>query len=169
MTDFFPYIGRIVTDHEEGFVDNPADHGGPTNWGITLPDMRLATRPDDVATLKALSQAEATEIYRTLFWVPNHFDALVSEPLALVLFDQGTVDGYSRAIAALQGLLGLEQDGILGPETAGAANAADGRKLALRFLAGRAVFYTKIVKDDPSQMVFLDGWLDRLFDLCNYL
>jgi len=157
----------IVLEHEGGYVDNHADHGGPTKYGLTLHDLKLGGLSDDVATLKALTQDQARSVYLDVFWTPGHYDELQSDNLAVCLFDQAVLDG-TAAIAGLQTLLDTHPDGVLGPLTVAAANREPNNVVALEFLHARVRYYVGIVKADASQIQFLTGWLDRLFDLVKY-
>lgn len=167
MTTLFDAAITVVLNHEGGYVDNPVDHGGPTNFGLTLHDLKLAGLSDDKDTLKALPIEQAKEIYRNVFWNPGHFDDLTSMDLAICLFDQSILGGPT-AVAGLQIMLSNHPDGVLGPLTVAAANRTNGGDLALRFLRGRAKYYCGIVKSNPDQIEFLSGWLDRLFSLVSY-
>lgn len=169
MSDFFPKAVAVVLGHEGGFVDNPVDNGGPTNKGLTLHDLKLAGLVDNVETLKALTDEQACQVYKSVFWDPEHYGELSSGALAVALFDQGVLEGTPRVVKALQSLLGVPEDGILGPMTLAAVNAENGLKLAFRFLNSRAAYYTHIVRGDPSQVVFLDGWIDRILSLAEYI
>lgn len=160
----FAQVIPVVLAHEGGFVDNPADDGGPTNYGLTLHDLRFAGYTADTATLKALTPADAAEIYRQNFWLPLNFDLLYSPALALVLFDQTVLDG-PKAIQVAQELAGVAADGVIGSETAAALNARDGYELAVGVLKDRVRYYVAIVKNRPDQLQFLTGWVDRIIDL----
>jgi lysozyme family protein len=161
----FDQAVAVVLRHEGStYTDSPTDHGGPTKYGLTLHDLKLAGLASDKPTLQALTEAQARGIYSVVFWDPEHYGDLNSVELATCVFDQRVLGGPT-AVADLQNLLGCRPDGVLGLLTASAANRADGADLALRFLRSRAQYYIKIAKNSPDQLEWVGGWVDRLWDL----
>ena len=73
---------------EGGYVDHPADRGGPTNWGITEAVARSASFMGDV---RDLTKGIAKEIYRSRYWQQPGFDRVVElcPALAAELFGTG--------------------------------------------------------------------------------
>lgn len=59
-----------VIEREGGYVDHPADHGGPTRWGITE---AVARRQGYVGDMRHLPRSDAAAIYRNLYWIAPHF------------------------------------------------------------------------------------------------
>ncbi|WP_366271185.1 putative peptidoglycan-binding domain-containing protein [Segatella copri] len=59
----------------------------------------------------------------------------------------------------------LTVDGIVGNKTLGKINSVDGEWLFKRIWEMRLNFYNSIVKNHPSQKVFLQGWLNRLHSI----
>lgn len=154
-------ISRII-EREGGFVDHPADRGGPTRWGITLAvlsDWRKGKC--DPIDVEKLSVTEAREIYRARFIVGPGFSKIGSEVLRAVLVDYAVNSGPWQAIKSLQRCLGVPVDGILGDETAQAANLKDGNRLSVRVLAQRIRLLGQIIRHDPKQAMFAEGWMNR--------
>jgi lysozyme family protein len=100
---------------EGGYSDNPVDPGGPTNFGITLATLRADPNltAEDV---KKLARAVAREIYRTAYWNRMQCGAL-PPGLDLEVFDFGVNSGPAESVKTLQGLVGVTQDGSVGPIT----------------------------------------------------
>jgi lysozyme family protein len=160
-----------VIRREGGFVNHSADRGGPTKFGITQATLsrrlsRAATRAD----VEALSLDQAREIYRRDYYQGPRIDRL---PAAIqpFVFDSAVNHGPRRAIAFVQqvcnqaGFGQLAVDGVCGPNTMRAAHdAAWAMKdwLLAALVEERRSFYQAIVAADPSQAVFLEGWLNRL-------
>jgi lysozyme family protein len=65
-----------LIDREGDYVNNSADRGGPTRYGITQATARAHGYKGDMA---ALPQAMAAQIYRADYWTAVHFDP-VSRP-----------------------------------------------------------------------------------------
>lgn len=168
MVDFFNAAVKIVLDHEGGYVNDPSDHGGETNFGITQRTLTayLTACPAPLsARVKDLTREQATEIYRSEYWDAVGLARVEEYPVALILFDQGVVSGPGNVIGRVQSLLGLKVDGVLGPQTLTAINRHDGHELAFKLVRATAHHYVAIVEHDSSQLKFLSGWLERLLSL----
>lgn len=148
----------IVLRHEGGFVNHPADPGGATKFGITLNTLsRARGRPASVEDVRRLTEAEAAAIYRRLYWEPLRPDELPGG-LALALFDFAVHSGPARALRVLQGLLGVEPDGLMGPLTLNAARTADPVGTIRRLTRARLAGLTRLA----AWPVFGAGWRRRV-------
>lgn len=99
----------IVLEHEGGYVNNPRDAGGETNFGIS----KRAYPYLDIARLSVFT---AAEIYRRDYWEKCRCDDL-PEGLDLCVVDFAVNAGVSRASKVLQEIVGAEPDGVIGPKT----------------------------------------------------
>ncbi len=107
----------VVLKWEGGFVDNPHDPGGATNMGITIGTLRSYLRhPVTSQDVRNLGISTAKAIYQEYYWDTIKGDELPAG-LDLVVLDTAVNCGPVRAIQLLQGVLGLEQDGHIGPIT----------------------------------------------------
>ena len=72
--------------------------------------------------------------------------------------------GFQKVINSLlaPGQTTLVMDGKIGPLTIAAANKLNQKKLNDALLTYRANFYKQLASNNPSQNVFLAGWLSRL-------
>ena len=137
----------IVLRHEGGYVNDPRDPGGETNWGISkraYPDLDI----------RNLTREQASDIYWRDYWNklrPND----LPEELAIALFDAAVNQGVSKAIRLLQRALGVAQDGVVGGNTLAAVNRT--RDVLARFTAERAIAYANTANFD----VYARGWLRR--------
>lgn len=159
-------IDRLL-HREGGYVDHPADRGGPTNYGIT--QSTLADWRGEAVTVRDVQDidpGEARAIYRNRYWTGPGFDRL-DLPALLVeaVFDTGVHSGPRTAIEILQRAAGTEDDGIIGRLTIRACQRMPARRLTARFLAQRGLFLGYLVGRDPSQEAFRDGWANRLAEL----
>ena len=147
-----------VLKHEGGYVDHPADPGGATNMGITfatLADWRgTAITKDDV---RALTVAEAGEIYRARYWQPVRGDALPSG-VDLAVFDYAVNSGPGRAAKALQQALGVAQDGAIGPKTLDAAAMMPPAVVIIELCRIRMAFLRSL----STWPTFGKGWTRRV-------
>lgn len=169
MADLNLAMPRVFA-REGGYVDNAADHGKQTNKGITIGTLLRHHPGASIDDLKNLTDAEATAIYRADYWDPIHGDAIADQIVAEKVFDLAVNMGVVHAVRILQ--LALCQlgrtvavDGVMGTATIQAAGLETAEVLmpALRQEAARR--YIRIVKADPTQRVFLLGWLTRALDM----
>lgn len=172
-------IGALIDeliDREGGYVDHPADRGGPTAFGITE---SVARANGYRGNMRHLPRAEAAGIYRRLYWRKPHFDAVAETApgIAAELFDTGVNMGSKVAGAFLQRALNalnrgardygdIAVDGQIGPATLAALDGFLGH----RGQAGEAVLlkaiealqgerYLRLAEARPANEAFLYGWL----------
>lgn len=163
-------IKRILAS-EGGFTNNPADRGGPTNFGITASELgraRNLNRPATVDEVKALTIAEASQIYERKYISDPGFGQITDANLRLILVDSGVLHGTGRAIKWLQTALGVTVDGVLGQQTLSALQNASADVVARGVLALRFKFVGALLSRDHSQVVFAAGWLNRIADLLQF-
>lgn len=160
----------VVLQFEGGFVNNPADHGGPTNFGITAATLGRARnlgRSATVDEVRTLARSEAAGIYKKLYLADPGFGAVTNGNTRLVLVDTGVLHGPARSIAFLRQCLGLPSTPKpvpqLDPPTSQAVSTfSDPGRLASHMLSLRLKFYTARVQADRTQMQFLAGWVNRV-------
>ena len=146
---------------EGGYVNDPADHGGETNFGIS----RRAHPDVDIANL---TQQQATELYRTDYWLPAACNKLPPR-IAVALFGHAVHSGPVAAIKHLQQSLGVPQDGHCGPITQAAARDSDALETVIQMLSHRGYRFFTIAKHDQTQQQFLRGWLVRTYRLLHFI
>ena len=152
-----------IIRREGGFVDHPADQGGPTNYGITQRTLKqYRGRSVTVGDLGALEEGEARLIYQRLYISGPGFDRITGQRLRALVIDCAVNHGPSRAARWLQAAVGTRVDGVFGPLTLAAVNAAEEETLYKRVLAQRCRYYGQIIARDHSQAAFAGGWAARL-------
>ena len=179
MDDVIDMDGLIdaLIEREGGFVDNPADKGGQTCFGIT---QAVARALGYAGPMRLLPRSEAAAIYRRLYWQRPRLDqvAMRSARLAAELFDTGVNMGPAVAITFLQRALtalnrnardypDLTPDGRIGPATMGALDTflslrgrSSGESVLLRALeALQGERYLRLAERRPANEAFLYGWL----------
>lgn len=140
--------------HEEGgFVDDPADRGGKTRFGISQKSYPKL----DIANL-TLEQAE--HIYFTDYWVSIRGDRL-PHAVAFIVFDCAVNMGVGTASKLLQQAVSAEVDGIIGSRTVALTCAFSPAYVCRYFTDIREVAYCDIVEADPTQSRFISGWVQR--------
>jgi lysozyme family protein len=158
-------IARLLGD-EGGYVDNPADPGGETKFGITrreYPDVDIA----------ALTRAEAVAIYYRDWWQRYSYSELPGA-IAAKLFDLAVNIGPDHAVRCLQRALRacgrrVTEDGTLGRATTTAAGAANQLALIAALRAEAAGYYRALAALERGRRAggdreFLTGWLNRAYE-----
>lgn len=182
-----PSVDQMIDaliDREGGYSDNPADKGGPTNFGITE---AVARAHGYVGDMRYLPRSLAEQIYCLIYWVRPHFDAVseISPRIAADLFDTGVNMGQEVAATFLQRSLSalnrcgrdypdLVPDGAIGSATLNALRAflrirtpPLGEVVMLRALdALKGERYISLAEKRPADEAFLYGWLlNRVVEL----
>ncbi|MES2120325.1 MAG: glycosyl hydrolase 108 family protein [Pseudomonadota bacterium] len=127
-----------LIDREGGYVDHPADKGGPTCFGITE---AVARAHGYAGPMRQLPRSEAEAIYRRLYWARPRFDEVAkrSPRIAAELFDTGANMGPAVAATFLQrALTALNRNGKDYPDL-----VPDGRIGAATLAALDAFFATR--------------------------
>ena len=153
---------EYVLQNEEGFVDNPKDPGGATNFGITGKLLAFhRNKVVDQSDVKNLTIEEAKDIYREYFWNHLSLDDF-SFVVATAIFDTAVNQGEGQAVRHAQRAIGfIVTDGVLGPKTRAALKVTHDEEFIYQFVAKVQDYYADLVEKQPSELVFLKGWLRR--------
>lgn len=142
-----------------------ADSGGATAYGITWPTLKNAYKAGIVShdDICKLTIDEAKAIYRKNFWERYGWEEL-TWPVCLCCLD--CCINHGRFASILQrAILDCGQpvvvDGKFGAKTFTALKACPPMTLAKAIYIQRKKYYEKIVARNPSQKVFLKGWMRR--------
>jgi len=159
--DRFEACLAVTLRAEGGYSDNPHDPGGPTNFGITQKVLEEHRgKPVSAEDVKHLTREEAKEIYRAKYWLPMNC-AMLPGGVDLEVFDFGVNVGPSRSIKHLQKVLGLKEDGSMGPMTLAAVNATDPKELMIKLAHDRQDYYRSL----PTFTQFGKGWTTRVAEI----
>ena len=176
MPDLFDSLVEKLITKEGGYVFDPRDAGGETNFGIT----RAVARENGYAgAMAAMTRDQAKAIYRAKYWAKPglYLIAPLSSKIAEELLDTGVNMGtgtagtfLQRALNALNGqardYADILVDGGIGPGTAAALKAL----LAKRGAAGEGVVlkalnclqgarYIELAEGRAANETFEFGWL----------
>lgn len=167
-----------VLGKEGGYVNNPADKGGPTRWGIT---QNTALAYGYKGDMKDLPRETAKEIYMKQYWLEPKFDKIaeLSPSIAEELCDTGVNMGPRVASTFLQRWLtalnqrgklypDLKPDGVIGNITIAALRSY----LAVRGSTGATVMlkglncsqgarYLELAEAREANEEFLFGWVQN--------
>lgn len=114
-----------------------------------------------VNDLKDIPYGEWQEIMKSGYWDKCNADKIDNQAVAEILVDWCVNSGMT-ALRKVQEILGCKPDGIVGPITLSMINTSDPKSLFDRIKAARNQFYINIVKRNPSQKIFMNGWMNRL-------
>ena len=153
---------EAILRREGGWSNHSADRGGPTMMGITLKTLtEWRQRPVTEDELRALTETEAKAIYVARYLTEPHLDRIHDPYVLSLAFDCSINHGPIRVIRWLQKIVGVVDDGILGPQSEIAINSYEPVRLYWKLLRRRVEFYGEIISRDHSQAVFALGWLRR--------
>ena len=173
-------IAEEIVLREGGYVNDPDDPGGATNYGVTIHTMRrlgLDLTGDgvvSVADVKRLTRTQAVEIF-----IDHYFNrpgiARLPGVLHASVFDM-YVNAGANAVKILQRLLGemgqpVTVDGAIGPQTVGAAHEAYSdapEHLADAYGIARRNYYYRLADRRPASRKYAQrrdggkgGWIVR--------
>lgn len=167
-----------ILEREGGYVDDPKDAGGETNWGITI---AVARANGYAGPMRDLSRAQARVIYLRRYVEAPGYAAMIpiSAAVAEKLVDIGVNMGPAVGSMMLQRVLSalnnggkdypdLKVDGEAGSATRAALSAflkrrgKEGETRLLVALRGvQTERYLDITEKRPANEAFFYGWLGR--------
>lgn len=140
-----------------GYVNDPYDRGGETKFGVAKnanPDLNITN----------LTWEQAKAVYYVRYWLAGQCDRL--PPRVGVLHFDGCVNhGLKRANMFLQRAAGVTPDGVIGPITIAKIKTLNPITVCHTICSLREQFYRQIVKSNPTQARFLNGWLRRINEM----
>jgi len=156
--DNFDKCLAVVFAQEGGFTNRADDPGGPTNFGITIATLsEWRNKPVSEDDVRNLTQNEAKEIYRVKYWnVARCYD--LPAGLDLSVFDMGVNAGPMTSVKILQRVIGVTDDGSVGPLTLAAVNRSKTGDLVPKFAEARLDYYKTL----PGWATYGNGWGNRV-------
>lgn len=154
MSLSFKQIFDRLIGHEGGYVDDPRDPGGETNWGVTK---RTAQANGYTGTMKTMTRQQAYEIYRRAFWLRYNCEQM-PDAVAYQFFDAAVNHGFGNASRMLQRAVNVADDGIIGNMTIAAIKKMAISDVIMRLNAERLEFYCKL----GTFATFGKGWVRRV-------
>ena len=149
--NFDAAFDRLISN-EGGYVNNSADPGGETKFGISK-------RSYPTVDIKNLTREQAKAIYLRDFWLRGEMSQY-DGAIAFQVFDAAVNHGIETAIRLLQRAAGVADDGHIGPVTVAAIKAQSVTDMLMLFLAYRIKFWAKLSTWDT----FGRGWAVRAAD-----
>ena len=161
---------ETILHHEGGFVNDPADPGGATNFGVTIHTYsKWLKRKATVDEVRNMSKDTAIEIYKSKYYYDPRINTL-NELVQPLVFDMAINHGPRNGNKMLQRTVNLagfgpiSVDGVIGPGTRRALDSAVdamGNYFVNALVEERLKFYNRIVARRPASGKFLRGWTKR--------
>ena len=152
---------------EGGFSDNQNDRGGQTAFGIS---QKFLDRIGYPIPARHLTIDNAEEIYKEYFWENNLFREILDQRIANKIFEICIHFDFNKAIQLVQQACNqflpdkdkLIVDGVFGSKTLEAINKITPPYKLVEAIRDKQIErYNLIVLRNPTQRVFLKGWLNR--------
>jgi len=180
-TDHFDKAILITLKHEGGFVNDPVDPGGATNWGMSIRFLKGAGDSDgdgfddgdldhdgdiDVDDIKNMTVDQARKLYRTHFWDKYNYDTISDFIVAARCFDMTVNMGAKQTGKIVQRALNnlgssLKVDGAIGKNTFATINCTNSEMLMAEIRQEHAQFYLDLIAAKPKFEKYRKGWLRR--------
>lgn len=149
----------LVLKIEGGYVNDPDDPGGETNYGITK---AVARSHGYNGSMKEMPKSKAIEIYKKSYWdgkiMPN-----INNDLSLYLLCHSIHSGYVQAIKTLQKSLKVKSDGIAGVDTLNALSVKSEHEAMDDYNWAIMGFYIDI--SPKTKYKYVKGWYNRLSEI----
>lgn len=178
----FRFVGIMpdIFRHEGGYVNDPVDPGGATNYGISLRWLRTVGDLDndgfddgdlnrdglvDKKDIVMIKPEDAARYYYDHWWSKFSYSKM-PYPVGEKVFDMAINMGGRRAHILLQTALQtlgvkLTADGIIGPVTLKSITAVDSRTLAKELCNQQLGFYNRLIARKPAMGKYRTGWTRR--------
>jgi lysozyme family protein len=147
----------FILKAEGGNDDDPHDHGGRTSRGVIQReyDKYREENGEPTRDVWTASDAEIADIYEHKYWMP--LCPTMVPGVDLLHFNMCVNGGPGRAAKILQGALGVEVDGAIGPVTLAALAAADPTHLVKAYSDHCRSFYRSLAQFPR----YGRGWMSR--------
>lgn len=186
MANFSPAYDGYVKPIEGGFANVTGDKGGQTYAGIAQnfwpswggwPYIEQKKREMNGVIPWNKKFPELDPLVRSFYqglWDRNFFGKIANQDVANILFDWFVNSGSNAFDTKPAETFGVQEilndrfgkriaaDGAMGPETVNAINSVDPSNLYAEIKKERQRFYDFLVRRDPTQQKFYDGWINRL-------
>lgn len=148
----------LIVEGGSKVTNDPSDHGSRTQYGISEKSNPGAWADGRV------TEPEARDIYMQKYLVGTGIVNVADPYIQAQLLDYAINSGPYPAISRVQEIVGVKQDGILGPGTLSAIKAKDPRLVNNALVRARILMICKIVQKDVSQVKYLLGWASRALE-----
>lgn len=154
---------------KRGFTNDKNDTGGATMVGVTIGTYRSyckykGWKTPQVKDLQNMPYKVWRDVVHTMYWNKWKADTIANQTVANMVVDWVWHSG-AATIKKVQALLKVTADGIVGPKTIAALNSD--KDIKNKVYSARKAYFEGIVKRNPSQKKWLNGWMNRLNSVYN--
>jgi lysozyme family protein len=172
MADFTQAF-QLMIAHEGGYGNDPDDPGGETYKGVARKIFSKWDGWTKVDTLKRQSgfpanldkdpelQGAVSDFYRVNFWDKVNGDQISNQDVANSIFDFGVNAGVATSASLAQMVIGVNSDGVIGPNSITGINNYDSDHFLASFTVAKIARYVNIVKKRPTSRKYFYGWVIR--------
>lgn len=158
---------KFTLKWEGGFVDDPVDPGGATNFGITQGTYNAYRDGKKLPrqSVKLITRLEVEDCYQKRYWEPSHAYELPL-PVAIAVFDTAVQWGVAGGDSLILGHFHQkEKSQQVSGFAALKASKESPQHLADQICDARAARRLRVVEKRPQMKKFLRGWQNRDADL----
>lgn len=160
MAEFELAFQKLMKDEGVVLTNHKKDRGGLTYAGISRkyhPKWKGWNwiDGDDTPPIQMVR-----DFYFEKYWFPIKGDQIKDQKVAEVLFSQ-FVNMGEVGIKLAQGVIGVIQDGKIGPKTLAALNDFDSDRFLDKYALAMIARYWSIGMKDKSQRTWWPGWFSR--------
>jgi lysozyme family protein len=171
--NLIPFImkweGGLSKNKSDYYAKFPVDASGyHTNKGVAWKVFSSVYGSDDNAKKRwyAMSPQDWSIFYKKNYWDKMQGDLIKSQRIADVLVNWAWGSGTSIPSKAIQRIVGVNADGVIGNETVNAINKGNEAQIFAKLQKANLDFFDNLTKQ-PKYAMFKTGWDNRLKDLYN--
>ena len=164
----------VVLRHEGGFIEDPDDPGGATNFGLsrrwlTEQGIDLGRGPGiaTVLDIKLMTIERAKQLYYDQIWKPHGLSFILDQIVATKVFDMVVNMGPGQAFKLVRNAFidyrewDMPRTGLLDSQLLEALNTIQPYRILPAIKKEQERFYRVLVHLKPRLERFLNGWLKR--------
>lgn len=171
--NLIPFImkweGGLSKNKSDYYAKFPVDDSGyHTNKGVAWKVFSSVYGSDDNEKKRwyAMTTQDWSIFYKKNYWDKMQGDLIKSQRIADVLVNWAWGSGTSIPSKAIQRIVGVTPDGVLGPESVNAINKGNEAQIFAKLQKANLDFFDNLTKQ-PKYAMFKTGWDNRLKDLYN--
>ena len=171
MANFKLYEKKLIGAEGEGYSNKPTDKGGPTTTGITYTTYKMFFPNKTFEEFKKMPYEDWYFIAKGGFWDRCKANEIKNQSVAEIFVDWTFNAGWGK-IKDVQRIVGVQQDGIVGPKTILAINSCNQQALHYLIKKARQLNFHQCIDGSrdldpratvlPTNISNFDGWCNRL-------
>lgn len=159
--------------HEGAYSNDSNDSGGETYKGISRKSHPNWSGWEQIdihkyecnfpknTELNTSLQQQVEQFYHSNFWQTLKADEIKNQRIADSVFDFAVNAGLKTSVRYAQSIIGVGVDGVIGSQTLAKLNTYNPEHFHALFTIGKITHYISIIKNRPSNKIYLYGWIIR--------